>query len=140
MSTNAGTWFYAEPEHQAYLITERLNGTFWQARVVSIYWRCVKDEPPFRAEGYAGDRVLELEWVPGEWLALKVPADFDATSLVEAISGRILLMPAALTFETPEGQRVYEWHTDGGEERWREIQGNPTFIHPRRLQVGQRVR
>jgi hypothetical protein len=60
MSANAGTWFYREPEHNPYMLTERLNGTFWQERIVGVYWRCIRAEPPFWPRGL-GDHILEME-------------------------------------------------------------------------------
>ncbi len=138
MTTTAQTWFYQPPENQAYLVTERLNSTFWAARVVSVYWRCVQAEPPFRAEGYWGDRLLELEWQPGEWLTLKGPGDTDLSELVEALSKRILAYPATLAYGDPDGNQVFEWHRDGGQQRWSEIQGRPAFVKPRRLHSGRR--
>lgn len=133
MSANAATWFYQEPEHHPYLISERLNGTFWQARIVGVYWRCMKSDPPFRAVGYAGDKLLELEWQPGQWVALKIPQGYDAGELVQNISTRILAMPATLTYGDVEGRKVTEWHADGGSHRWSEIQGSAGFRHPERI-------
>lgn len=133
MSTNAQTWFYTEPEHQSYLISERLNGTFWSARVVEIYWRCTQAEPPFRAEGYMGDAIIGLEWVPGEWLRLSAPAGVDTDALVEAISRRILSIPATIGYALPDGDHVVEWVLDGGQERWSELQGHAMYVNPRRL-------
>ncbi len=133
MSANAASWFYSEPERNPYLITERLNGTFWQARIVGIYWRCVQPEPPFRAQGFTGNHTVELEWVPAEWVALKVPPGLNADELVEYISRRILAMPASITYGDGEGRRVIEWHADGGKRRWSEIQGRAEFVQPRRL-------
>jgi hypothetical protein len=144
MSANAASWFYTEPEHNQYLITERLNGTFWQARVVGVYWRVEHAEPPFRALGYAGTYVLDMEWVPGQWLALKVPAQavqdglstgIKIEELVENISKRVLAIPASISFTDPEGRRVYEWHMDGGAHRWSELQGRPGFHQPKRLKA-----
>jgi hypothetical protein len=126
MSTNAWTWFFNEPENQAYLITERLNATFWQARVVNIYWHCTQDTAPFQAAGYAGDQVLGLSWQPGEWLSLRVPAGFDADDLVRAMTHRILTIPPTLTYEQGGGQ-VYEWVLDGGQSRYAELQADPTL-------------
>lgn len=133
MSANAGTWFYQEPEHNAYMLTERLNGNFWQERIVGVYWRCVQAERPFRAESFSGDHRLEMEWVPGEWLALKAPAGADVLPLVESISKRILAMRVSLTYTDAQDRQVFEWHTDGGEKRWQEIQGNAGFNKPRRM-------
>jgi hypothetical protein len=133
MSANAGTWFYQEPEHNLYMLTERLNGNFWQARIVEVYWRCVRAEPPFCAQGYWGDYRLELEWLPGSWVAFKAPAGGDALPLVEAISKRILAMRVSLTYTDAQDRQVFEWNTDGGGKRWQEIQGNAGFNKPRRL-------
>ncbi len=133
MSTNAGTWFYHEPEHHPYLITERLNATFWQAGIVGLYWRCVRPEPPFIAQGLASERMVELEWMPTQWVALKVPPGFDADDLVQQVSKRILAMPVSITYGDPEGRKVYEWHVDGGRRRWGEIQGHAGFMQPRHL-------
>lgn len=133
MSTNAGSWFYREPEHRPYLISERLNGTFWQARIVGITWRCVSAEPPFRAVGYWGEHQVEMSWEAGQWLALKVPPDVEASSLVEAVSKRVLAMPAALTYGDSQGHQITEWRTDGGDQRWSDIQGKAGYVRPRRL-------
>ena len=133
MSTNAGKWFYQEPENQAFLISERLNSTFWQARIVGAYWRCDRAEPPYHAKGYSGDHMLELEWVPGEWLALKVPAGADPDALVKAVATRIMAFPATLTYGNDDDQQVYEWHCDGGDQRWSEVQGTPQYKQPQRL-------
>lgn len=133
MSTSANTWFYSNPEPKPYMITERVNGTFWQARVAHIYWHCVRAEAPFRVEGYTADATIQMEWVPGKWLALRIPEGIDPASLVETVSRHILSMPAALTYIDTEGRRVYEWHTDGGRARWKEVQGRAGFVKPRRL-------
>lgn len=138
MTTTAQTWFYQPPENQAYLVTERLNATFWAARVVGAYWRCVRAEPPFKAEGYWGEHVLEMEWEPGEWLALKGPDGANLDDLVKAISKRILAYPATLAYRDSDGHQIVEWHRDGGQKRWSEVQGRPEFVQPRRLNSGQR--
>ncbi|NDJ54812.1 MAG: hypothetical protein GYB68_17215 [Chloroflexi bacterium] len=133
MSTNAATWFYSTPEANVFLITERLNGTFWQARIAGLYWRCTHPQSPFAAEGYWADEVLELKWVPNQWLTLRVPQSLDVDLLVDAVSRRILGITPVLTYGDLLGNIVYEWHVDGGQQRWREIQGMPEFVRPRRL-------
>jgi len=133
MSTTAQTWFYTEPEHEAYLISERLNSTFWQARAVSTYWKTMRAEPPFLAHGYQRDDIIELEWVPGEWLALRAPREVDVSRLVKAISQRVLAFPATLSCDTADGQQVMEWHRDGGDRRWSELQGRYEVSQLKRL-------
>jgi len=133
MSANAETWFYREPEGQPFTVTERLNGNFWQEGIVGVYWRCVRAEAPFCAQGFWDDHILEMEWVPGQWLALKAPAHVDISSLVASISMRILAIQASLTYVDPQDRQIFEWYVDGGEQRWQEIQGNAGFNKPRRL-------
>lgn len=115
------------------MVTERLNGTFWQARLVRIYWRCTSTESPFRAEGYMGEHMLEIEWVPNKWFLLKAPAGAKVDDLVKSISRSILALKATLTYGDPDGNQFFEWHTDGGKDRWKEIQGKAGFVKPRRL-------
>jgi hypothetical protein len=132
MSANAGTWFYRVPEPQAFMITERLNGTFWQARLVEVYWRCVKADAPYKAEGYYGDQLLEIEWVPGQWLLLRMPAGLDTKNLIQTFN-RVLARKATLTYGDQHGTQIFEWHIDGGKTRWKEIQGKAGYVKPRRL-------
>ena len=133
MSANAGTWFYSAPETAPYLISERLNGTFWGARIVDVYWKCTHPEPPFRATGYMGDERLELSWLPGQWLSLHVPQGVDSQRFIDAISKRVLAFPATCTYVDTHGRTVIEWHTDQGQERWNEIQGRVEFSKLKRL-------
>ena len=133
MSTTAETWFYNEPENQAYLISERLNATFWQARAVDVYWKVIRTEPPYLAHGYRGEEIIEMEWAPREWLALRAPASADAERLADIVSKRVLAFPATFTYVTPEGQRVYEWHRGGAAKRWNELQGRYEVSQLKRL-------
>jgi hypothetical protein len=38
-----------------------------------------------------------------------------------------------LEYQDSEGMHVVEWHTDGGQERWSQIQGNPQYQGLRRI-------
>jgi hypothetical protein len=133
MSGNAGTWFYAEPEARPYYVTERLNSTFWQARVVGVYWRCDRAEAPFHAQGLTDGYTLDMEWQPGQWLRLIAPAGLDVSGMVKSISGRILAMKACIAYHDKDGRQFFEWHTDGGKHRWTEIQGKAGYVKPRKL-------
>jgi hypothetical protein len=135
MTTNAGTWFFQEPEHNSYLISERLNSTFWNARVVDVYWKCTQAESPFQATGYSGSDIITLEWVPNDWLRLTIPAGsaFNMDALAEAVSKRILLTEPSFGYQDADQAVVTEWHRDGGQQRWSEIQGNAAYVQPHRL-------
>ena len=133
MSANAGTWFYRQPETDPYMVTERLNGTFWQARAVDYYWRCTEAGAVYKADGFMGDKKLEMEWVPQKWLLVKAPPGTEMKPLTALFSRQVLAMPASLSYEDPDGNLIVEWHRDGGDSRWAEIQGNPRFGKPQRL-------
>jgi hypothetical protein len=130
MATNARTWFYNTPENNPYLLQERVNSTLWMARLNNVFFITEQAEAPFQMAAEWHDLTLLIEWEPGKWFRLVTTQDVPA--FVAAFSN-ILQMPAALTYTDIEGRIVTEWHRDGGETRWREIQGNPTYQSPVRL-------
>lgn len=130
MATNARTWFYETPENNAYLLQERVNTTLWMARLLDVYFTAENTEPPFRMTGFWQGTPLVIEWQPGQWFRLVAPRDVPA--IIAAFSN-ILQIPASLTYTDIEGRIITEWHRDGGEAQWREIQGNPTYQSPVRL-------
>jgi len=130
MATNARTWFYNAPENKPYLLQERVNSTLWMARLNNVYFVTEQAEAPFRMSTRWHDTSLVIEWETGKWFRLVTT--LDVPTIVTAFSN-ILQMPAALTYTDIDGQIITEWHRDGGEARWREIQGNPTYQSPVRL-------
>jgi hypothetical protein len=134
MSTNARTWFYREPEHIPYAVVERLNGTFWGARITQLLiTECTRAEPPFVVRGFWREQPIELEWQPQAWLALRAGgAQLD--DLIGAI-GRILGFKPAFRYQDGDDRSVVEWHRDRALEqsRWQAIQGRPAYSQPQRL-------
>lgn len=131
MSTNARTWFYNEPEHRPYLIEERLNGTFWQARLTQVIFDCVRAEPPFLCLGMWRGQPFEVEWEPKKWLIVRSPQNLP-DDLIAGFS-RVLGFKPAFRYQDPAGRMTYEWHLDGGQARWQAIQGVPSYRQPQRL-------
>lgn len=130
MASSSRTWFYDTPENNAYLLQERVNSNLWMARVSGVFFVAETTEPPFRMTTTWQGQQLTLEWEPGAWLRLTSEA--EASGIASAFSN-ILQLPAAFTYTDNTGQVITEWHTDGGDARWREIQGNPSFQSPVRL-------
>jgi hypothetical protein len=133
MSTNARSWFFNAPEPNAFAIVERLNGTFWQARLTQlIFTRCTSATAPIRCEGYFRDTPLEVEWEPGKWLAVRCTRALDA--LAPQIA-RIIGAPATFGYQDETNRNVIEFHRDaaGSQARWLDIQGKPAFHNPQRL-------
>jgi hypothetical protein len=126
MATNASTWFYSEPEHRPYLIEERVNHTFWNHRIASLYLDCVRAEPPFRMEGEWRGRPVAIEWVPGDYFTLITrPAD-DINALLLGIK-EILGFAPAISYVDPDGNMVTQWYVKDAEQRIQNIQGNPNY-------------
>ncbi len=134
MATTAQTWFYRMPEHKAYYLNERVNATFWDARVGGLWLNVIRAEPPFVMEGIHNGARVRLEWEPNRWLRLATsPAN---PGLVTAVSNVLRFKPA-LRFETPENDVVWEWWVEGADKRWHEIQGKPVFRQPERLDAAR---
>ncbi len=131
MATNARTWFYETPEKSAYLLQERVNGNLWMARLSDVYFVAEQAEPPYRMTAVWQGHPLTLEWETGKWLRLSSDASLPA--VIGAFSN-VLQIPATLTYlDSTTGRVITEWHRDGGNTRWREIQGNPSYHNPARL-------
>jgi hypothetical protein len=130
MSANASTWFYTEPEHDAYLIGERVNHSIWAARMSFLYLDCVSAEPPFRMVGEWEGAPIEIEWEPNKSFALRTHK--ESPELRRGFSQVLGISPPSLAYQDMDDAYVTEWHTDGGDARWREIQGKPKFRQPKR--------
>lgn len=133
MATSSRTWFYSTPEARPYYIEERVNHTLWKNRLQTLFMRCVQVSDPVRMEGnWLGNRVI-FEWQPGTWFRLRMQQE---SRELTGVLRQILMMRPTLSYDDPQGMHVVEWHCDGGESRWREIQGDPHFQGLRLLRAG----
>ena len=130
MTTTTLSWFYRNPEADAYAISERLRTSFWDARLTNLWLDCTRAEAPFLAVGQTGETKVTLEWMPGRWLTLHTTP--TGQHVADAVSFLLKFKPA-FRYRDVEGAMVWEWHTDGGNNRWQEIQGKPSFHAPLRL-------
>ncbi|MAS36618.1 MAG: hypothetical protein CL610_21615 [Anaerolineaceae bacterium] len=130
MATTARTWFYTTPEPRPYYIEERVNHTLWNNRLQTLSMVCTQAVPPIKMEGNWQGNAITFEWQPGQWFTLRMAQ--ENRELIGVLR-QMLMMRPALTYDDAEGMTVIEWHTDGGGERWRTIQGQPGFQGLRRL-------
>lgn len=131
MTTTAMTWFYRAPEKIPYYIAERVNGTFWEARLPGVYLDVVRAEPPIMMKGNYNGAPITLAWEPAKWLRLTtLPA---APALARGVDN-ILGVKASLRYETDDGETVWEWRLHDAGKRWQEIQGKPIYRNPVRLE------
>jgi hypothetical protein len=131
MATDARTWFYSTPEPRPYYIEERINHTLWKNRLQGLYMNCTQAEVPIRMEGIWSGVPVEFEWKPGAYFVLR--SGEQRRELIGVIRQMLFNLKPVIEYENPEGMHVVEWHTDGGDQRWGEIQGDPQYQGARRI-------
>ena len=132
MTTTAATWFYRTPEKIPYLLSERVNTTFWDERLGGLWLAVVNAEPPIVMQGSYNGANVRMEWEPAKWLRLSTaPA---APALANG-TANVLRRKPVIGYETAEGHTVWEWWLTGADadKRWQEIQGKPAYRNPVRL-------
>jgi hypothetical protein len=130
MATSSHTWFYSTPEPRPYYIEERVNHTLWKHRLQGLMMTCTKATVPIEMQGKWRDAPVIFEWKPGDYFVLR--SDKEYKELIGVLR-QVLMMRPALSYTDSEGMYAVEWHSDGGQKRWREIQGKPQFVGLRRL-------
>ncbi|NJL92293.1 MAG: hypothetical protein HC915_00515 [Anaerolineae bacterium] len=130
MATNATTWFYREPEKgRPYLISERVNHTFWQNRINDVYFTCVHAEPPFRLVGEWDGKAVELEYEPTRVFILRMQE--ESVPFVRGVA-EILGFPPTVSYTDADGRFITEWYAKDAQKRLSEVQGNPSFQNLKR--------
>jgi len=131
MVTDARTWFYSTPEPRPYYIEERVNHTLWKNRLQNLFMSCTQADPPIRMEGKWQEMPITFEWQPGKYFILRSGA--KRKELIGVVRQMLLNLNPVLEYTDSAGMYVVEWHTDGGAERWAQIQGNPQFQGLRKI-------
>lgn len=131
MATNASTWFYSEPEHDAYLIEERVNHTFWSNRITDLHFDCVSTEPPFRMTAVWRGSPVEIKWEAKSYFILAAEPGENTDMLLIGIR-EILGLNPTISYVDPSGQQFVEWYMQEAADRVREIQGNATYSQIKR--------
>jgi len=125
MATDSRKWFYSTPEPRPYYIEERINHTLWKNRLQGLYMTCTQPVVPIMMEGIWNGMPVTFEWEPGKYFILRTGE--KRKELIGVIRQMLFNLKPVLEYEDPEGMHVVEWHTDGGQERWLQIQGNPQY-------------
>lgn len=131
MATDSRKWFYSTPEPRPYYIEERVNHTLWKNRLQGLFMICTQATVPIKMEGNWNGMPVYFEWQPGAYFILRTGE--KRRELIGVIRQMLFNLRPSFEYEDPAGMHVVEWHTDGGEERWRQIQGNPSYQGLRRI-------
>lgn len=135
MSTSSRTWFYAKPEPRPYYIEERVNHTLWKNRVQGLFMSCTQTEKPIKMEGNWNGIPVLFEWEPGNYFILRMGE--ERKDFIGVMRQILLGLIPVITYQDVDGLYVVEWHVDGVDARWKDIQGNPQYQGLRRLKSPQ---
>ncbi len=130
MSTDSRTWFYTTPEPRPYFIEERINHTLWKNRLQGLSMTCTQYNAPIKLEGVWNGMPVEFEYQPGKWFILR--AGREVKELI-GVMRQILMIRPALAYTDANGMFCVEWYTEGSDERFQRIQGDPAFQGVKRL-------
>lgn len=133
MATSSRKWFYSTPEPRPFYIEERVNHTLWNNRLQNVYMSCTQAENPVKMEGNLNGMPLLFEFVAGQYFTLRMGE--ERKEIIGTIRQILLGLKPSFTYQDTEGLFVVEWHTDNGEARWKEIQGDPAFQGLRRMKI-----
>jgi len=131
MATSSRTWFYSRPEPRPYYIEERVNHTLWNNRIQGVFMSCTQASNPIKMEGALNGMPLLFEWEPGDYFILRMGE--ERKDIIGAMRQILLGLRPSFTYQDIDGMIVVEWHVDGGDNRWKTIQGNPQYQGLRRL-------
>jgi hypothetical protein len=108
-----------------------VNHTLWKHRLQGVFMSCTQATPPIKMEGNWNGMLMSFEWKPGDYFILRTAE--ERKELIGVIRQILFNLRPTLTYVDPDGMHVVEWHTNGGTERWKEVQGNPQYQGARRL-------
>lgn len=134
MATNSRTWFYSRPEPRPYYIEERVNHTLWNHRIQSVFMSCTQAANPIKMEGSLNGMPLLFEWEPGLYFILRMGE--ERKDMIGTIRQILFGLKPTFAYQDADGLFVYEFHTDSGEARWKDIQGRAQYQGLRRLSSG----
>ena len=133
MANTARQWFYSTPEPRPYYIEERVNHSLWNNRLQNVFMSCVQAQSPVKMEGSLDGMPMAFEFAAGRYFTLRMGE--ERKDVIATMRQVLLGLKPSFTYQDSEGMFVVEWHTDGGEARWKEIQGNPAFQGLRRMRL-----
>ena len=132
MSTSSRTWFYSKPEPRPYYIEERVNHTLWKHRIQGVFMSCTQAEDPIRMEGNLNGMPMIFEWEPGQYFTLRLGE--ERKDIIGAMRQILMGLKPTFSYQDMDGLYVVEWHLQGNEGRWKDMQGDPQYQGLRRLQ------
>lgn len=110
-------WFETPPGTNLFDITEHLRQSFWRYGLGTAWFTATRAESPYQAEARWTDMIFHMEWVPTQYVLLRMPRDEQTVS--DAFSVVLGFKP---TFRYTDGDdTVIEWRRVNRAARWNEL-------------------
>lgn len=114
------TWFFKQYPPARSVIENDLRLTFWQAGLVAMWFTCAKETAPFECHGFWSAETFTLEWMPREYLLLKMRApNKDLLAAFERV-----LKHKALAAYRRDDTVIVEWRVPNADARLAELQAS----------------
>jgi hypothetical protein len=130
MATDSRTWFYTTPAPRPYFIEERVNHTLWKNRLQGLSMTCTQAANPVKMEGVWNGMPVFFEFQPGKYFILRTGR--EVKELIGVVRQMLMIRPAFM-YTDAEGMSVVEWHTDGGKDRFQQLESGMGYQGLRRL-------
>ncbi len=110
-------WFETTPGTNTFDITEHIRQSFWRYGLGTAWFKATRAEPPYTAEGRWDDLTFHFEWLPQQYLILRLP---EAEKTVEDAFNLVLGFKPVFRYSDGD-DLVIEWRRTGRAARWNEL-------------------
>lgn len=110
-------WFETTPGTNTFDIGEHVRQSFWRYGLGSAWFTATSATAPYRAEARWNDLTFSFEWVPNQYITLRMP-HYDK-AVEDAFSMVLGFKP---TFRYADGDdNLVEWRKTERAARWNEL-------------------
>tara|TARA_B100000945_G_C20424496_1_gene619660 strand:+ start:4230 stop:4625 length:396 start_codon:yes stop_codon:yes gene_type:complete len=130
MNIFARKWFYKNPGRITHNIAENVRQSFWSSGLYNIWIDSINNSAPYKVQGHHNSIEFEMEWHPSRWLKLRTTK--NNLQIQNHISW-MLEQKCNISFVDQNNHKIYEWHLEDFDKRWRELSGNPIYSELERI-------
>ena len=110
-------WFDTTPGTNTFDIGEHIRLSFWRYGLGTAWFKATSAVPPYMAEARWNDISFHFEWVPQQYLILRLP---HAEKTVEDAFGLVLGFKPVFRY-SDGNETVVEWRKADRAARWNEL-------------------
>lgn len=110
-------WFETTPGTNTFDITEHIRQSFWRYGLGTAWFKATRASAPYAAEARWNDLRFSFEWVPQQYLILRLP---HAEKTVENAFSLVLGFKPLFRYSDGD-DNVVEWRVADRAARWNEL-------------------